>query len=126
MRKAQDILADKRIKIVALIKYTNYSMREIERIVDVRDRSVRRIGISLRGNNEHNENHYRNCGRKHKTSVRIGRKIVNEALKNRRETSQEIQKSIARVGQAVSISTVRRRLYESGLKCRRPIKRPFL
>ena len=95
-------------------------------MVDVSDRTVKRIVSSLKGNNEHNENHRRNCGCKRKTSVRIDRKIVNEALKNRRANSQEIQNAISRVGQADSISTVKRRWYESSLKYRRPIKRPFL
>jgi len=126
MGKAKDISDGKRCEIVALVKHTNHSMREIGRISDVSDRTVRRIAISLGKKNENNDNHRGNCGRKRKTSDRMDRKIVKEAVKNRRATSLEIQKAITSAGQTISISTIRRRLYESGLKCRRPAKRPFL
>ena len=87
--------------------------------------TVRRIESNFAEKNENNENHRRNSGRKRKTSSRIDRKIINKALKNRRATSQGIQKTIIRVGQTVSISTTIWRLYESGLKCHRPTKRPL-
>ena len=66
---------------------------------------------------------FENCGRERKTSGRMDRKIISEAQRNSRITYKEILKAITRVGQVLLISTIGRRLYESGLKCRRPLAR---
>ena len=54
------------------------------------------------------------------------RRIVRMALKNRRSSATDINKSLSDAAIKVSDRTVRRRLVSAGLRARIPRKKPFL
>lgn len=65
-------------------------------------------------------------GRPPKISNRTGRKLVQEATKNPRLTSRELQEQLAESGIHVHTSTICRHLNEDGLSARVPRKKPLL
>ncbi|KAJ4428052.1 hypothetical protein ANN_24066 [Periplaneta americana] len=54
------------------------------------------------------------------------RQICRLALKDRRKSSKEIQEVLHSSGLSISARTVRRKLFDNGLKARAPRKKPFL
>jgi len=64
--------------------------------------------------------------RKKATTPQTDRRIVRMALKNRKSSAIDINKSLSDAGVAVSDRTVRRRLISAGLRARIPRKKPFL
>ena len=65
-------------------------------------------------------------GKIKKTIANDDRMIMRLALKNRRATSAEIKNDLGAARVSVSSRTIRRRLFENGLKARRPRKKPYL
>lgn len=65
-------------------------------------------------------------GRKKITSPQTDRRIVRLALRDRKSSAVDINKSLAETGVAVSDRTVSRRLVAAGLRARIPRKKPFL
>ena len=65
-------------------------------------------------------------GKIKKTTANDDRMIMRLALKNRRAASAEIKNDLEAAGVSVSSKTIRRRLFENGLKARRPRKKPYL
>ncbi|XP_065667971.1 uncharacterized protein LOC136088216 [Hydra vulgaris] len=64
-------------------------------------------------------------GKIKKTTANDDRMIMRLALKNRRATSVEIKSDLEVSGISVSLRTICRRLFENGLKARRPRKKPY-
>ena len=65
-------------------------------------------------------------GKVKKTTANDDRMIMRLALKNRRATSAEIKNDLEAAGVSISSRTIRQRLFENGLKARRPRKKPYL
>ena len=65
-------------------------------------------------------------GKIKKTTANDDRMIMRLALKNRRATSAEIKNDLEAAGVSVSSRTIRIRLFENGLKARRPRKKTHL
>ena len=65
-------------------------------------------------------------GKIKKTTANNDRMIMRLALKNQRATSAEIKNDLEAAGISASSSTIRRRLFDNGLKARRPRKKPYL
>ena len=66
------------------------------------------------------------CGRKHKTTSRDEKMILQNTFKNLRNTSKDLQRDLATAGVNVDSSTVRKRLLEVGRKVRSPCKKQLL
>ena len=65
-------------------------------------------------------------GKIKKTTANNDRMIMRLALKNRSATSAEIKNDLEAAGVSISSRTIRRRLFENGLKARRPRKKTYL
>jgi transposase len=65
-------------------------------------------------------------GRKKITSVQTDRLMTRAIMKDRRKTSKDIAADLNESGVRVSSRTVRRRLWQAGLKAKTPRKKPFL
>lgn len=66
------------------------------------------------------------CGRKKLSTERADRKLVQMCLRDRRATSENLRRQWQECGVAASSRTVRRRLWDSGLKSCIPRKKPLL
>ena len=67
-----------------------------------------------------------NCGRKHASTPRQGRKLVAMCKENRSASSKMLAAEWKLVGVQASPATVRRRLAEKGFRACRPVKIPKL
>lgn len=126
MGKLKDITSDKKIRISALLATGNYSQREIAKREGVSRQTVQRIAALEKENIPSTSTGRSFCGSKRKTTGRVDRQIVQIATTNRMFSCKAIQKELSNKGVPISERTIRRRLYEAGLKCRRPVKKPKL
>lgn len=65
-------------------------------------------------------------GRKNILNKYDNRRIMRLSLSDRRKTSEQIRDELSDTGVKISARTVRRRLFDGGLKARIPRKKPFL
>lgn len=126
MGRKRDLSAEKKSRICALLQIGMLSQREIARIEEVSHQSVMRIAQRMKENIPSTSTSRQNCRRKRKTTIRDDRQIVKLAKENRFMPLKSIHRNVRGLGLNISERTVRRRLYESGLKCRRPVKKPKL
>jgi len=66
------------------------------------------------------------CGRKRITSARDDRKIKKIIEQNRKMPASKLKTALETSGVKVWVATLRRRSYEQGFKCRRPLQKPKL
>lgn len=126
MGRKKDLSSGKKEAIVALLKTRNHSYREIAKMEKVSCSSVSNLAKILQSGGTFYETKRRNCKGIRKTTPRTDRKIVQSALEKRRATTSELKKQLSEEGINLSAMTLRRRLYENNLKCRRPAKKPKL
>lgn len=120
-------ISDRKIgAAAALLETEQYSYSAIARKLDIGRDSVRRIAQKMKAKENIFVSRRENCGRKPKTSNRVERKIVRIALENRHAPIKVITNTINERGVKISQRTVRRRLKEAKLMCRRPAKKPRL
>lgn len=126
MGRGKDISNEKKLRITALLDTGEYSQRTIAKKEGVSRQTVQRIAALMKENIPTTSSGRAFCGKKRITNDRDDRRILKIAMENRLLSRKEITKIISEEGVKVSTRTVQRRLYEGGLKCRRPIKKPKL
>lgn len=126
MGRKSDLSAEKKSRICALLETGKFSQREIARKEAVSHQSVLRIAKRIKENIPSTSTSRQNCRRKRKTTIRDDRQIVKLAKENRFMSLKSIHRNVRGQGLNISERTVRRRLYEGGLKCRRPVRKPKL
>lgn len=126
MGKCKDLSVEEKSSVMALIKNTEYSQRDIARKCGVSQSSVRRLLKKIQANEPVDTARKGHCGRKSIITARGQRLLRNLAVENRRSTHSDIKNKMQEAGYTVSVATVRRNLYQLGFKCRRPVKKPKL
>lgn len=126
MGRKKDLSVEKKSRITALLETGKFSQREIARKERVSHQTVMRIAKRINENIPSTSGSRQNCRKKRKTAVRDDRLIVKLAKENRNMSLTAIYKKVRDSGVNISARTLRRRLYENGLKCRRPVKKPRL
>lgn len=122
----KDISDKQKSAAAALIETGQYSYSAIARKLGIGRDSVRRIAQKMEAKEDIFVSKRENCGRKRKTSNRVDRKIVRVALEDRHAPIRKIANAIIESGVDISERTVRRRLKENQIVCRRPAKKPRL
>lgn len=126
MGKISDITPRKLAKIAALLQETSHPQRRIAEILNVSQATVKRINMKLKTGLELEAERKGRCGRKRITSARDDRKIKKVIKENRKMPAKKLKTVLEQQGIKVSLNTLRRRSYEQGFKCRRPLKKPKL
>lgn len=126
MGKRQDITNTKKSYIAGLLKAGNLSQRQIAKNEGVSHQTVMRIAKKMKENVSPTTNKRSSCRGIRKTTPRADRKIVQVALENRRATARVLVETLKDRGVEISERTLRRRLDEVNIKCRRPAKKPKL
>lgn len=124
MGRAKDISDVKKVVISTLLKQKRYSYREIARKECVSYATVAKIAKNLQLGQSPRATKRKNCRGKRKTTPRMDRQIISTALQHRNAPIRALNATIREEGINVSAVTVRRRLYEANIKCKRPAKRP--
>lgn len=124
--KLKDITNEKKLRISALLATGDYSQREIARKEGVSRQTVQRLATLVKENIPSTSSGRSFGGRKRITTSRVDRRITQIATTNRMLSSKAIKQKLSEEGHEISERTIRRRLYEAGLKCRRPVKKPRL
>lgn len=126
MGRSKDISSPTRKVIMQLFKAGQHSNRKIAKLVKVSASTVDREARNVSRTSASRQSKRINCRRERLTTPRDDRKIVNTAVLHRRASARAITKILEDSGIKLSTVTVRRRLREAGLKCRRPAKKPRL
>jgi len=126
MGKSKDITPRKSAKVAILLHETGHTQRRIAEILNVSQATVKRINSKLRAGLELESVRKGRCGRKRITSARDDRQIKKVIEKNRKMPARKLKTVLEEQGVNVSLNTLRRRSYEQGFKCRRPLKKPKL
>jgi Transposase. len=126
MGKTNDLTPRKKSTISALFQNTDMSQRKISRKMCISQASVSQIKKKLENGEEFAANRIGKCGAERKTSQRVDRKFVNFCKQNRKMSILQITNELKTHDLVVSERTVRRRLYEEGVKCHRPSRQPLL
>ena len=113
-------------KVAALLQATCHTQRRIAEILNISQSTVRRINYKLKAGLELEGQRMGRCGRKRMTSIRDDRKIKRVIEQNRKMPAKKLTTLLQGQGLSVSLSTFRRRSYEHGFNCRRPLKKPKL
>lgn len=123
MGRKKDLSPRKVAVVTILLKEKTLSQREIAQKTNVSQKTVSRIKVSLGSGNEYNHNRVGKTYRRPKLTPRSTRTLMNLCLKNRKHTSTDLKKKMADYGIDVSSRTIRRKLFDGGLKARRPRKK---
>ena len=129
MGRLRDITATKKSAIYSLTKNTDYSNRQIAKMHNVSECTVRRIksrGLASDSPTRYGSSRNGRCGRKQKISNRTKSVLIREIKKNRRLTSTQLTSTLRQHGVEVSARTVRRRLNDAGYHSRIALKKPRL
>lgn len=126
MGKVSDLSPTKKVGIMALIRNTNLSQRQIAEKMSVSQASVCVIKRKIDSGEDTSCQRIGKCGPKRKTSPRDDRKIRKMCTQNRKMSAVKLTDRLKQEGLNVSERTVRRRLYEMGYKCHRPALKPLL
>ena len=120
MGREKDISVEKRHEIKGILEGQGHSQREIAKMVGVSQKTVGRISMQIKEGKDLMPKREGRSGRKRITTPRAERKIQKIVLNNRKKSLQAIAKDIRDQVIILSDRTVRRRLQETGFKCRRP------
>lgn len=126
MGKVKDVSSADKIKIETLLKTGIYSNRQIAIMQKVSRHTVDRIAVLIRENIPSTSSGRRHCHGVRKTSERDDRIIIKTALENRQSSARELLDKLKVHNIIISERTMRSRLYDVGIKCRRPAKKPRL
>lgn len=118
MGKCKDLSSEKIAQISTLLTHTSHSQRQIARLVDVSQASVKRIKAKLTAGQSTQPQRKGHCGKKKLMTPRSQRFLRNIVLENRRASHSDIKKKLEEFGLNVSKRTVRRNLSEMGFASR--------
>lgn len=117
---------EKRAQIIALHENTSMSQAEIADYVGLNQSNVSRIIKQHRESGSYHTS-YHNCGgHNKKLTERDYHQIKRIALTNVKATSNDIKIAMGPTGDHVSVSTVKRALYDMGFKAKKPLQKPIL
>lgn len=126
MGKVSDITPRKAARVATLLQETGYTQRKIGETLNVSQSTVRRINNKLKVGLELEAGRIGRCGRKRVTTVRDDRTIKKVITGNRKLPVKKLKSVLEDHGVKISVATLKRRSYEQGFKCRRPLKKPKL
>lgn len=126
MGKGKDVTPRKRARIEVLLRESGRTQEDIARIVGVSPSYVAVFAKKLKEGKPTSPQRVGKCGRKRATSPRMDAFLLRKARQNRASTSTQLQEVASEHGTQISARTVRRRLFDSGLKARRPRKKQKL
>jgi transposase len=126
MGKRSDISPRKKGQIRVLLEETSLTQREIAKKLQVSPQLVNTISKSLGRGLSISPKRKGACGRKRLSTARDDRKLIALCVGNRKATTRQLAFDWTMSGVAASRRTVSRRLFASGLKSRRPRKKPLL
>lgn len=126
MGKCKDLSPQKITQITTLLKHTSHSQRQIAKLTEVSQASVRRINAKLATAQPTKPQRKGRCGKKKLVTPRGQRCLRNIVLENRKASYSDIKKHFEKSGYNVSERTVRRNLFDMGFRSRRPVKKPKL
>lgn len=126
MVKGKDLSPRKRGQIEVLLHNSSLKQNEIAAKMNVSPQVVSNIYKKIKNNQTLSPKRTGRCGRKKVSSARDDRKLINISLQNRKLTSTKLRQLWQQSGIEASSRTVRRRLFEAGLKACRPLKKPKL
>ena len=124
MGRKKDVSIAKRAQ-ASLLHDQGWSQRKIAEFLDISRCGVRLAIEKKRWNPETSFKSAMRPGRKKKTSVQTDRAIVRFSKLSPRSSSAKIQAGLPKT-ENVSLRTVRRRLFNAGLKSRKPARKPLL
>lgn len=125
MGKKSDITPRKRAKIEVLLM-EGIEGKLISQKIGVSTPVISKLKKKLFNNDSLSPSRKGKCGRKKITTTRDDAVLLREAKQNRRATSGKLQQHMSTHGVKISTRTIRRRLFENGLKARRPRKKQKL
>lgn len=126
MGKKKDISVDVKQIISNLINKKQFAQYEIADIANVSVGTVSNVAKKLRLGEDVTRSNRVNCYGKRKTTIKEDRIIMKIAKKDRRLSSKVICNELTERNINISERSVRRRLFDAGLKARRPFKKQFL
>ena len=122
-----DITPRKRAQNVTLRQHSNMTIRKIGGKLNESKSNVGRIFLMMDTNGDVTTTKSRDqCERKRKPTTRDDKIILQNAFKDLRKTSEDLQRDLATAGVNVDSSTIRKRLLEAGRKARSPCKKQLL
>lgn len=126
MGKRSDLSPRKKGQIRVLLEETSLTQKDIAKKLMVSPQVVNVISKSLKSGLPLSPRRRGKCGRRRLSSARDDRRLVNFCLSNRRATSRQLAIDWSHSGTTTSCRTVRRRLFDAGLRACRPLKKPLL
>jgi transposase len=126
MGKNSDLSPRKRGQIRVLLENTYLSQSEIARRVGVSQPVVSNIKQKMKQGGSGTPKRTGMCGRRRLSSKQDDRALVRLSKINRKKTSRSLMLDMSSIGVHMSTRTVRRRLFEAGLRAYRPRKKPKL
>lgn len=126
MGKKPDLTPRKVGQIRGLLENTTRNQRDISQRLKVSQTAVSLVKRRLDFQGTTSPRRKGRCGRKRKTTPQTDRWLVRHSIKNRRLSSRLLKQDLQQQGVFLHSATVRRRLYEAGVKGYRPQKKPHL
>ena len=116
----------KKGQIRVLLEETNMTQMQIAQKLKVSRATIAAVAVRLKAGQALSPSRKGACGRKRLSSQRADRKLVQLCVNNRRAPSEVLRQQWLAYGVTSSARTVRRRLWDAGLKSRHPRKKPLL
>lgn len=126
MGKRKDLSPRKKGQIQFLLEETNFTHLEAAKKLGISPQVVSVYARRLKEGTAMSPRRSGTCGRKRLSTERSDRKLVQLCLRDMRATSENLHQLWQECGVAASSRTVQRRLWDSGLKSRKPKKKPLL
>lgn len=126
MGKKQDLSPRKKGQLRVLLEETTLTQQQIALKLGISQSAVCVYVKRLKKTQTVSPRRVGRCGRKRVSSARADRKLVQLCVKSRRSSSGVLRHQWAETGVQASARTVRRRLFDAGLKSRRAKKKPLL
>jgi DNA-directed RNA polymerase I, II, and III subunit RPABC1 len=118
MGKRKDLSPRKKGQLSVLLEETNLNQMKIAKKIGLSPQAVSMYAKRLKEGIATFPRRISACERKKLTSERSDRKLVQSCIKDRKATSEKLHRQWRESDVAASSHTVRRRLWDSGLKSR--------
>ena len=122
----KDLNPRKKGQLRAMIEETTLTQQQIAKKLGLSQTSVCLYLKRLKNMQTYSPRRVGRCGRKRVSSARADRKLVQLCLRGKRSSSRILQQQWGDARVQASARTVRRTLFDVGLKSRCPRKKPLL